>query len=141
MTKAPEGYDAFDEEGTFIGVLGPVYLKRLGDRTVTYLELDERHTNPMGVAHGGLLMTLLDITLGSTAGAKIDHVGVYPTIQLNCNFLRGAKLGDVVEGRAEVTRLSRTLAFVSGQLEVGGQPIATATAVFRNPPGVEIPRS
>ena len=137
---APKGYESFDQEGSFIGHLGPIYFKNIGDRTTTYLKLDARHINPMGVAHGGLLMTLMDITLGSTAGAYIDHDGVYPTIQLNCNFLAAAKQNDVVTGTAEVSRLSKTLSFVTGQLTANDQLIVTGSAVFRNPRGIELPK-
>lgn len=140
MANAPQGYSTFNEDGTLIGLVGPIYLKNLGDCTTTYLQLEKRHSNPLGMAHGGLMMTLLDITLGSTAAAYIKYDGFFPTVQLNCNFLAAAKVGDVLEGTAKTIRASRTLSFVSGQLEVAGVPIVTGTAIFRNPSGFEIPR-
>ena len=62
---------SFGQVDTFIGLVGPIHYRNLGDRTETRLKLERRHVNPMGSAHGGLLMTVMDITLGSTAGASV----------------------------------------------------------------------
>lgn len=133
-----DGFVSFGQEGTFIGLVGPIYFRNLGDRTETRLVLEQRHVNPTGSAHGGLLMTLMDITLGSTAGARIGHHGVYPTVQMSCNIMAGAKLGEELRGTAEVQRLTKTLAFVTGRLAVDDRVVMTAQAVFRNPPNVPI---
>jgi acyl-CoA thioesterase len=133
QSKSDE-FVSFGQTNTFIGLVGPIYYRNLGDRTETKLVLEQRHVNPMGSAHGGLLMTLMDITLGSTAGASIGFGGVYPTVQLSCNFLAAAMVGEELRGEAKVERMSKTLAFVSGRLLAGDRLIMTATSVFRNPP-------
>ena len=72
--SVPEDFEAFDEPGTYIGMLGPLYRKREGGRVTLCLPLERRHTNPMGTAHhGGLLMTLVDLTLGMNVAAAIGH--------------------------------------------------------------------
>lgn len=39
-------------------------LYRPNEKSVTlYLRIERRHTNPAGSAHGGLLMTMMDLTL------------------------------------------------------------------------------
>ena len=124
---------SFGQEDTFIGLVGPLYFRNLGDRTETKLILERRHLNPNGSAHGGLLMTMMDITLGSTAGAAIGFGGVYPTIQLSCSFIAGAFINEELRGEAEVHRMARTIAFVSGRLRVGDRIVMTSSAVFRNP--------
>jgi acyl-coenzyme A thioesterase 13 len=107
-----EEFVSFGQEDTFIGLVGPLYFRNLGDRTETKLVLERRHLNPNGSAHGGLLMTMMDITLGSTAGAAIGFGGVYPTIQLSCSFIAGAFMNEELRGEAEVHRMARTIAFV-----------------------------
>lgn len=134
MQSASDEFVSFGQLDTFIGLVGPIYYRNLGDRTETKLVLERRHVNPMGSAHGGLLMTLMDITLGSTAGASVGFGGVYPTVQLNCNFLAAAMMGEELRGEAEVQRMTKTLAFVNGRLLVGDRIIMTASSVFRNPP-------
>jgi uncharacterized protein (TIGR00369 family) len=128
-----EEFMSFGQEDTFIGLVGPLYFRNLGNRTETRLLLERRHLNPNGSAHGGLLMTMMDITLGSTAGAAIGFGGVYPTIQLSCSFIAGAFINEELRGEAEVQRMGRTIAFVSGRLRVDDRIVMTGSAVFRNP--------
>ena len=132
--QASDDFVSFGQLDTFIGLVGPIYYRNLGDRTETKLLLERRHVNPMGSAHGGLLMTLMDITLGSTAGASVGFGGVYPTVQLSCSFMAAAMMGEELRGEAEVQRMTKTLAFVNGRLTVGDRIIMTASSVFRNPP-------
>lgn len=133
-TATSDGFVSFGQTDTFIGLVGPIHYRNLGDRTETKLVLERRHVNPMGSAHGGLLMTVMDITLGSTAGASVGFGGVYPTVQLSCSFLAAAMQGEELRGEAEVQRMTKTLAFVSGRLMVGDRIVMIASAVFRNPP-------
>ncbi len=134
MQSASDEFVSFGQLDTFIGLVGPIYYRVLGDRTETKLLLERRHVNPMGSAHGGLLMTVMDITLGSTAGASVGFGGVYPTVQLSCSFLAAAMMGEELRGEAEVQRMTKTLAFVSGRLMVNDRVIMIASSVFRNPP-------
>jgi uncharacterized protein (TIGR00369 family) len=136
VQASSDGFVSFGQDDTFIGLVGPIYYRNLGDRTETRLLLERRHVNPNGSAHGGLLMTVMDITLGATAGASVGHDGVYPTVQLSCSFLAGAMMGEELRGQAEVQRMTRTLAFVSGRLMVGDRIVMTAQALFRNPPNI-----
>jgi acyl-coenzyme A thioesterase PaaI-like protein len=53
------------------------------------------------------------------------------TISLNCDFIAGAKLGDTVIGRAQITRRTRTIVFISAQLTVNDKPILTATGLWK----------
>jgi uncharacterized protein (TIGR00369 family) len=124
---------SFGQSDTFIGLVGPILYRNLGERTETKLILERRHVNPNGSAHGGLLMTMMDITLGSTAGAAVQFAGVYPTVQLSCSFVAGAFINEELRGEAEVQRMGRTLAFVSGRLLVGDRLVMMASAIFRNP--------
>ena len=136
--SAPAGFELVRQDNTFLDVVGPIYSRRVDKRVTLYVRIARTHINPAGIAHGGLLMTLMDVTLGMNAGAHIGHEGVYPTVQLNCNMMAAAREGDEVMSEATVEQITRTLAFMSGRLKVGERTILTATAVFRNPPGVEI---
>lgn len=136
---APEGFELVRQGETFLDVVGPIYARHVErDRRIElYLKIARKHSNPTGIAHGGLLVTLMDVTLGMNAGAHVGHVGVYPTVQLSCNFMASAREGDELMSEARVEQVTRSLAFMSGRLRVGERTILTATAVFRNPPGVE----
>jgi len=134
--RIPEGFRPIPEQDTFIGHVGGFYWRPLDDRMETCVVLARQHANPIGIAHGGLLMTLLDITLGATAQLFIKHRGEgHPaTIQLSCSLIAPAREGEVLQGEARVDQATRTMSFVSGRLHVAGRTVMTGSAVFRNPP-------
>jgi uncharacterized protein (TIGR00369 family) len=132
-----DGFVPIPEDGSFIGHVGGMeWCLRDGGAT-TRMRVARHHTNPIGIAHGGVLMTLLDITLGATAQAALAQgdAGPHPaTVSLTCNLLAAAREGELLQGEARVDTATRSLSFVSGRLHVTGRTVATASAVFRNPP-------
>jgi uncharacterized protein (TIGR00369 family) len=132
-----DGYVPMDQGGTYLDHVGGLMWRRLPDRTDTCVTLEPRHLNPNGTAHGGMLMTLLDITLGATVESFLGCVGSgrHPiTIQLSCSMMSPAMPASTVFGTAEVQQATRTVTFVAGKLVSDGKTLLSATAVFRNPP-------
>jgi uncharacterized protein (TIGR00369 family) len=98
------------------------------------LHLDPAHLNHLQVAHGGVLMTMLDVAMAHAARsvhATADDVGPgVVTIDLKSSFMRPAK-GRL---RATGTLLHRTanLAFAEGSVfDDAGHRCAHATATFK----------
>ena len=93
------------------------------------------HVNPNGTIHGGLLLTLLDFTLGAEVERSLGPglQGHPITIQLSSSMIAAASLGETVHGDARTTTSTKTMSFVEGQITCGEGILATATAVFRNP--------
>jgi uncharacterized protein (TIGR00369 family) len=128
-TKLPvDGYPA---------LIGPFWARRepggeRGEtRTWRYGFLAEpRHVNLGGVVHGGMLMSFADDVLGMTVW---EAAGRHPctTMQLNTHFLAPGRIGDFVEGTAEVMRATRTVIFVRGLLTVEGRTIVAADGVWK----------
>lgn len=62
------------------------------------MDADERHLNPAGTVHGGVLATLLDTAMGQAVRSTRDDVPA--TSQLTVTFLRPGRPGRlVVTGR------------------------------------------
>ena len=120
--------------GAFLDSIGPIMARRGADWE-TCLTLDDQHLNPVGTAHGGLLMTLLETTLRLCASPDPAQLrlGERPA-QFNCNICQGAKAGETVEGHARVSHTTKSLLFATGQLLVGGRIVMTGSAIFLNPP-------
>lgn len=84
------------------------------------LTLEEKHTNPNGVMHGGVATSLMDEALGaviaSVRGLEAMAAAPHATVDMNVSFLAGPRVGDeiVVEGRA--LKVGRSVAF--GEAEV-----------------------
>lgn len=133
--QIPPAYQPLEQKG-FLGYLGGIRV-RDADRAVdTCLLVREDHLNPNGTVHGGVLLSLLDFTLGATAEAALGReTGRHPaTISLTTHFLAAADQRDLLFGTALVLRQTRSLTFVEGRISSGDRLVATASAVFRNPP-------
>lgn len=96
---------------------------------------DGVHTNLFGVAHGGVLMTLLDVAMAYAARSLSNEVeegepiGVV-TVDLTTQFLRPGE--GHLQAVGEVVRRADRLAFCEGRvLNERGQVCAQATGTFK----------
>jgi acyl-coenzyme A thioesterase 13 len=87
--------------------------------------LEERHTNPNGVMHGGVVTTLMDEAMGaviaSVRGMDVMARAPHATVEMNVSFLSAARPGDhlVVEGR--VLKVGRSVAFGEAEARRRGE--------------------
>lgn len=127
--EIPAGFQPVDTD-KFDAMIGPLFFKKEGSGIVLALRLDEKHLNELDSAHGGLLMSLADDVLGANVWFAIDRKAC-ATTSLNCDFIAQALKGEWLEGRAEITRKTRSLVFVRGQLTVGDRVIMNASGVWK----------
>lgn len=57
-------------------------------RALFELEVEERHANPMGTMHGGILCDLADGAMGCAYASLLDDGESFTTLELKINFLR-----------------------------------------------------
>jgi len=91
---------------------------------------DDGHLNANGTVHGGMLMTFADHVAGAAVFRAVNKRPC-ATVTLNTDFLAAAKSGDWVEGVAEVTRTTRSLAFVRVKIWSEDRTILTATGIWK----------
>jgi len=109
-------------------MIGPIYERTDAKGFVRAFRIEDRHTNGRGVLHGGMLMAFADIVLaqaGILAGA-----GPAATVRIATEFIAPGRLGEWVEGRAQVSRRTRSLIFTQGDISVGDRPLMTASGIF-----------
>lgn len=134
MSEAlPLGFEPFTEVG-FMGHIAPLYIRRAGAEVELGAIVRPHQANPLGSAHGGFLMSIMDVTLGINCALAVGHDGVVATIQLNSNIVAAARTGEFIRAGATIEKVTRTLAFASGRIVAADRVILTATAIFRNPP-------
>src|SRR5689334_13895313 len=78
---------------------------------VVELEAEERHTNPMGTLHGGILCDIADAAMGIAHASLLQPGETFTTLELKINFLKPvwkAKLRAI--GR--VVKAGRTISLV-----------------------------
>ncbi|HWA30386.1 MAG TPA: PaaI family thioesterase [Rhizomicrobium sp.] len=114
----------------FENFVGPLYEIGEGlDRRYAFV-VDERHVNLRGVIHGGMLMTLADMTLGQAAWDACDHANVV-TLNMQSQFIRGARLGEIVEVQPVLTRRTRAILFLRGDFTVAGETIFACASLWK----------
>jgi uncharacterized protein (TIGR00369 family) len=52
------------------------------------LEADERHANPMGTLHGGILCDIADAAMGIAYASTLEAGESFTTLELKINFLK-----------------------------------------------------
>jgi len=97
-------------------------------KAVIELGATERHANPMGTLHGGVLCDIADAAMGTAYASTLDEGETYTTLELKINFLRpiwNARLRAV--GR--VVKRGRTIGLVECDvLDDNQQLVARATS-------------
>jgi uncharacterized protein (TIGR00369 family) len=67
---------------------------------VLELEVTERHANPMGTLHGGVLGDIADAAMGMAYAARLGEGETFTTLELKINFIRPVWKGTLrAEGR------------------------------------------
>ena len=83
--------------------------------------------NPAGHVQGGFLAAMLDDTMGPALVATLDAGEFAPTVNLNVQFHRPAKVGPL-RGVGRVVLRGREICQLSGELLQNDKIVATATA-------------
>ncbi len=57
-------------------------------RVVVELQADERHANPMGTLHGGVLCDIADAAMGMAYASRLAEGESFTTLELKINYLK-----------------------------------------------------
>lgn len=125
----------------FVEHLGFELLEFVGGRSQIALLLRPELTNHWDVAHGGLLMTLLDVAMAHAARSPLVADGEpFPgvvTIEMKTSFMRPG-LGRLV-GHGSLLQRTATLAFTEGRvLDEAGEMVCHATGTFKYMRGLPV---
>ena len=92
------------------------------------LDVDERHHNPMGSVHGGVLADLADIAMGYSVISTLGKDETFTTIEMKINFLRPA-FQEKLRCHARVESRGKTIVYaIADVLNEEGKPIAKAVS-------------
>jgi uncharacterized protein (TIGR00369 family) len=131
--ELPAGFQALSIGGDFIGINGPLYQRRAGDRVQLGFRVEKRHTNPLGICHGGMMASFCDMLLPFCAHRQSVEVRdrFLPTISLQVDYLAPAPLGAWVQGEADVLRVTGSLVFAQGLVSVDGVTAARVSGILK----------
>ncbi len=119
-------------EVPFIDDLGIEFLDAPVGQGRVALNLQHRHLNSWHVAHGGVLMTMLDIAM-AIAGRSIEpesRGGV--TVEMKTSFLQPGPAGTRLVATGTAFHRSTTMSFCEGEIrDADDRLIANAMGTFK----------
>lgn len=124
--------NAFHSDIPFIKDLGIEFVSADKGRAVIALDLAPRHLNGWEVAHGGVLMTLLDVAM-AVAGRSLDPAaGAGVTVEMKTNFLQPGNAGTRLIASAHAVHRSGSLCFCEAEVrDTDGRLIAKGMGTFK----------
>lgn len=90
------------------GVLGVEHLELTADRVVVQFTLDQQHLQPFGIPHGGVYCAVHESTASVAGQIWLGEKGVVVGTNNSTDFLRQAKVGDVITTTATPIHRGRT---------------------------------
>src|SRR5262249_45218949 len=94
------------------------------------MDVCERHANPVGTLHGGVLCTIADSAMGLAYGSTLGDPDTFATIELKINFLRPVHKASLVASAVVVHR-GRNIGLVECSVhDRSGRLVAKATSTF-----------
>ena len=98
---------------------------------VAFLEVDDRHLNPNGIVHGGVVFTLADTAMGWATLAVLDDGQICASIEVSVRYLRPIPGGRLV-ATASVLRAGRRIVHLECSITVDGddRPVAVLQGSF-----------
>jgi len=130
MTQTPLSFGA---DIPFVKHLGMVLTRFDGGHSEIELAHKPELLNSFAVTHGGVVMTLLDVTMASAARSVCPELGVV-TIEMKTSFMRPAtpsESGPLV-AKGELMHRTATMAFTQATVyDARGHACAHATGTFK----------
>ena len=116
--------------GPFMDLLSPIWSKGGGADKEYGVLITEKHLNINGIAHGGLLMSLVDQIISLVIN---DHYGPtnMSTIDMSTHFISPAAHNDWVIASVQIKQRTRRMVFATTQLTVGERVVLSGQAIMR----------
>jgi acyl-coenzyme A thioesterase PaaI-like protein len=91
--------------------------------------VEKKHLNGMRNVHGGAFMSFADYCLFAMAAPVLDGPGV--TVSFACEFLDGAREGELIEATGEIMRAGGSMIFMRGVLKSGERSLFTFSGTIK----------
>ena len=98
---------------------------------IAFLDVDDRHLNPNGIVHGGVVFTLADTAMGRATMAVLGDGQICASIEVSVRYLRPIPGGRLV-ATASVLRAGRRIVHLECSVTVDDddRPVAVLQGSF-----------
>ena len=92
--------------------------------------ITENHLNAAGITHGGFISAMVDAGAGTAAHRAAGNVPCV-TISLELKFISAIKLGQELVGITKIQKKTKSMVFLTCELNVSNKIVATASGVWK----------
>jgi uncharacterized protein (TIGR00369 family) len=133
VEPVPEGFVPLPQGLGYTDTLQPCYRRLEGDSVSFGLLVQVQHCNSMGRCHGGVLMTLADITAASGVNVARGIRAGSPTVNLAVDFISGGRLGQWLQADVQQVSVKRRFGFCNGSVSNAEGVVARFNGTFYLP--------
>ena len=135
MVHADQRIDQLNKAGGFNQYIGIIILDWQDSIASLQVDLTHDQLNPLGLVHGGLYASMLDVALAMSGSYRPAPEGLYPglTLSLTTQYIAPLQLEDgFALAKARRTGGGKSVFFAEGEvLSPDGRVIAMASGVFK----------
>ena len=132
---ADQRINQLNQAGGFNHCNGIIILDWQDNLASLKVDLTHDHLNPLGLVHGGLYASMLDVALAMSGSYRPAPEGLYPglTLSLTTQYIAPLQLEDgFALAKARRTGGGKSVFFAEGEvLSPNGRVIASASGVFK----------
>jgi len=130
MEPAPPGWVLQSHMQTFSVHAGPFYRREDGPTPGIGFYAKPHHANHGGVVHGGVLMTLADMSLFDICFRSLGQLKAV-TVTMNAEFLGPGPIGEFIEAGGEMTMAGNSLLFARGLVTANGKSLLSFSGTLK----------
>jgi uncharacterized protein (TIGR00369 family) len=133
IEAVPEGFTRLPTGLGFTDNLQPCFRRVEGESVSFGLVVEQQHGNVMGMCHGGVLVTLADITAATGVNVARGIRAGSPTINLAVDFITAARMGQWIQADVHSVTVKRRFGFCSGLIISSAAVVARFSGTFYLP--------
>jgi uncharacterized protein (TIGR00369 family) len=120
-----------EDDGGFAELVGTELSSAEEGRAAVSLKAEERHLNPSGTVHGGVISTLIDASMAEALNTMTEQDEQPFTIQITVNYMKPGKPG-MLTSNAQVRKGGERITIVEAEVvqEDEDEVIALATGTY-----------
>jgi len=124
--------NAFLPNVPFVEDLGVEFLSSGAGIAVAALNLEPRHLNSWAMAHGGVLMSMLDVVMAVAGRTLLPEAEGGMTIEMQTTFLQPAAEKSRLTATGHAYHRSNSMAFCEAEIrDQDARLIAKSTGIFK----------
>lgn len=141
----PEGFVPFTFADGYMEHIGPILWQPGEDEVKLGFFAQDYHCNPIGIVHGGLMMSVMDTAIGINITRAAENASFAPSISMTYDFVKPGQKGQWFESRVDWVQTGRKTGFASGFLIGPDGPVMRASGSCRlispDHPGFNAPKT